>query len=74
MVSNDIVGQCVDSAVGHAPTLFENQELTRDATRKRKLLLDQEHGDAGLLVQPQDDVADLVHDVRLNSLSRLVED
>ncbi len=43
--------------------------------RERQLLLDEQHRDARtVLIEPQDDAADLVHDVRLDPLGRLVQD
>ena len=61
-------------AAGHAAAFFENAELAGDPPRERQLLLDQQHRDARVPIEPQDDVADLVHDVRLNAFGRLVQD
>jgi len=74
MLAHDIVGQCVDRTGGHTPSFLENDEVARDSSRKRELLLYEQHGHASLAIEPQDDVADLVDDVRLDAFGRLIED
>src|SRR5262249_13675700 len=69
-----VVGQFTDRATHHTPALLENPELASDAPGERKLLLDEQHGDALLLVERQQDVSDFVDHVRLNAFGRLVED
>ena len=54
-------------------SVVENAEFARHATREGQLLLDQEHGKACFLVQFQNDVADFVDNIGLNSFGRLVE-
>ena len=49
-----IVGEFADRAAGDAAALFENAEVAGHAPRKRQLLLDQQHRQAGLFVQPQE--------------------
>src|SRR4029077_9409175 len=51
-----------------------NAGFGRQPPRKRKLLLDQQHRQTRLLVQPEKDVADFVDDIGLNPFGRLVED
>ena len=49
------------------------QKCCAKRARERQLLLDQQDGDVALLAQALDDVADLLHDVGLDALGRLVE-
>src|SRR5215471_1165813 len=74
MASDDGVGELVDRAACNASTLFENSERARHAAGKRQLLLHEQHRDPGLSIETQDDVADLVDDVRLDAFGGFVED
>ena len=73
MCADDVVGQLVDRPAGRRAAFLENAEFAGDPPRERQLLLDQQHRDARVAIEPQDDVADLVHDVRLNAFGRLVQ-
>src|SRR5690606_16517502 len=55
-------------------TLVDHPKLARNPTCERQLLLDEQHREVRLLVELQNDVADLVHDVRLNAFGRLIQD
>src|SRR5690606_13219679 len=52
----------------------DHPKLARHTPCERQLLLDEQHGEIRLFVELHDDVADLVDDVRLNPLGRLVQD
>src|SRR5437879_2622720 len=73
MEADHAVGQLVDGAARHAPAFFENAELAGHAPREGEFLLDQEHSHADVPVEREDDVADLVHEVRLNAFGGLVQ-
>ena len=62
-----------DLAVGDRAAAVHHAEAAADPAREGELLLDEQHGDP-LVVELHDDVADLVDDVGLDALGRLVED
>src|SRR5206468_2338976 len=68
-----LIGQIADDAGRDPAALVQNAKVARDAARKRELLLHQQYGEALFLVQLQNDVADLVDNIWLNSFGRLVE-
>src|SRR5438045_9048113 len=74
MRTDECVGELVDRTGRDTPSFLEQPEVARDTAREAELLLDQEQRDAGLAIEREQDVANLVHEVRLNSLGRLVED
>src|SRR5687767_335209 len=59
MGADDVIGEGVDGAAGHAAPFFENAELARHAPRERQLLLDQQHCQSRIPVERENDVADL---------------
>jgi hypothetical protein len=73
MFAHDVDRELAERATGHAVSFVEKVEVAGDPPRKRQLLLDEKNGDAGVAIQPQDDVANLVYDVRLDAFSGLVE-
>src|SRR5437879_2608982 len=73
MVAHDLIRQLVDGSAGDAPAFFEKTEFARHAARETELLLDEEHGHAHFPIQLENNVADLVHEIRLNALGRLVQ-
>lgn len=73
MRASHVVFRVGDRAGGDAAILFENPEFASDPAGERQLLLDQEKGDTGFAVEPEEDIADLANDVRLNTFGRLVE-
>src|SRR6267143_4240748 len=73
MRADELVRQIGNRARRDSAAVVENAELARHATREWELLLDQEYGNACFLVEFQNDIADFVDDVGLNSFGRLVE-
>src|SRR3979490_838926 len=73
MRADHFVCQSADRTGSDTAALIENAELARHAACERQLLLDQQHGKPFFLVQLQDDVADFVDDIGLNSFGRLVK-
>src|SRR5712692_9352082 len=73
MVADEIVGELVDRTVRDASSLLEKPEVARDAPREAQLLFDQKHRQARRAVEREQDVADLVHEVRLDPFGGLVE-
>ena len=73
MFAHDVGRELAERAAGHAVSFVEKAEPAGDTPRKRQLLLDEKNGDTGVAIQPQDDVANLVDDVRLDAFSGLVE-
>ncbi len=67
------VRQLPDGPGGDAAAFVENAELARHAPRERQFLLDQKHRQPFLFIQPQNDVADFVHDIGLNPFGRLIQ-
>src|SRR6266508_2569772 len=73
MFAGQIVRELVDRTARNASPLFENQEVARDAPGEAQLLLHQKQGDARCAVEREQDVADLVHEIRLNAFGGLVQ-
>src|SRR5437899_1647376 len=73
MVAHHVIRQLVDGSAGHAPAFFEKTEVARHAACETELLLHEEHGHAQFPIELENDVADLVHQVRLNALGWLVQ-
>lgn len=73
MFAHDVGCELPERAAGHAVSFVDKVELTGYRPRKRQLLLDEKNGDTGFAIQPQDDVANLVNDIRLNAFRGLVE-
>src|SRR5688572_16668872 len=71
---DDVVGQLIHRARGHVAPAIEHVEVPADAARERQLLLDEQEGELLLLVELGQDVTDLMHDVGLDALRRLVQD
>ncbi|AJR06445.1 hypothetical protein H744_1c1423 [Photobacterium gaetbulicola Gung47] len=57
----------------HMASPIENAELIAHPTGKRQFLLNQQYRQAHFFVQHPDDVANLLHDVGLDTLGRLVQ-
>jgi len=73
MFADQFVRELVDRAAGKAPPFFEDPEVARDTAGEAQLLLHEEQRDAGVAIEREQDIADLLHDVRLNPFRRLVE-
>src|SRR5258708_33113660 len=73
MRPNHLFRQFDDRTDSNTATLVENAELARHPACERQLLLDQQHGKPFFLVQLQDNIADFVDDIGLNSFGRLVK-
>ena len=74
MALDDVVRQLVHGAGRDVSASIEHAEVLAHAPRERQLLLDEQDRQAALLVQADQHVADLMHDVRLDAFGRLVED
>src|SRR5690606_35432450 len=74
MLPHQVVGQSFDAAAGDDSAFVDDAELARNATCERQLLFDEQHGQLLLLIELEDDIADLVDDVRLNAFGRFIED
>src|SRR5205814_9617461 len=68
-----LVGEPVNRTGRHAPSFFEQPEIARDTPREPELLLDEEQRDPVVATEGEQNVADLVHKVRLNAFGGLVE-
>ena len=68
------IGEVANISRGDASALIEDRKVTGDAAGEGQLLLDEKNCQAFFLVQPQDDIADFMNDVGLNSFSGFVED
>src|SRR5579883_2740098 len=73
MAMHQLLCQPGDRPSSHEPALVEYAEVARHSAGERQLLLHEQHCQSRG-AQPDDDIADLMHDVRLNALGRLVED
>src|SRR5690606_3507631 len=73
MATDQIGSQIGHFTIGDHPTLFHQEKVFADAARKCELLLDQDDGEFFVAIQPQQDVADLGDDVRLNALVAFIE-
>src|SRR5690606_37791039 len=68
------VRELVHAASGDDPALGHDSEAVAEAAHERQLLLDDEHRQSELVIQPANHVADCRDDARLNAFGRLVED
>src|SRR5215510_14706405 len=69
----DIIGEIADRPGGHAASFVEDAELAGHAAREGELLLDDQNSKAGFAVQLQNNVADLVDDVGLDTFGGFIE-
>src|SRR5882757_9154164 len=67
------VAEIADLACRLHPPLLHHGEAVRRAPDERHVLLDQDHGEPDLAVEPDDDALDLLDDRGLDTLVRLVE-
>jgi len=74
MPPHQFLVQFADRAAGHEPSPLHEAKPIRDPSREGELLLDEEHREALVAVEAQDDVADLGDDVGLDTLGRLIQD
>jgi hypothetical protein len=70
---NDILYQPADFARGDEAAFFYHQKLAGSPRGERDVLLDQDYRQPDLLIKPNDDVLNFLHDVWLNALRRLLE-
>src|SRR5271154_2005409 len=73
MCADNFVGEFTDRSCNHPPPVRKDAELAGYAARKWQLLLNKQYSQALLLVQPQDNVANFVDDVGLDSFGGLIE-
>ena len=73
MQLDEIIGEFTDRALGDDASLFEQREAVRRTPRERDILFDQHHRDAALAIEARDHVLDLLDDVRLDALGRLIQ-
>lgn len=71
--AHDLVCQLADSSLGNSTAVGDDTKFVGHAARERQLLLNEKHGEAILLVQLQEDAADFVNDVGLDSFAGLIE-
>src|SRR4051794_39014829 len=71
---NDLVIERLDGAVRHRSTALHGVEMAGKAPHEGELLLHQQDGQLLLARELAEHVGDLLHDVRLNALGRLVQD
>ena len=71
---DDVLGELHDWAACHPPPLLQHVEVAGDPPGEWQLLLDQQDRQPRLAIQLQDDVADVVDDVRLDSFGGFVQD
>src|SRR5688500_15870920 len=74
VLPDEIVRELWNISARNHSALVEDPEFTRNAASERQLLFDEQHGEISLFVQTQDDIADLVNDVRLDAFGGLIED
>src|SRR4051794_8061434 len=74
MVAYEVIAQISDAAFRNDTSFVDDAKFTRDTPCERQFLLDQQHCEVRFLVEPHDDVTNLMHDVGLNALSGFIED
>src|SRR4051794_38481144 len=73
MAAHQLVAQVAHRSRRDRATAVHDDEARGDAARERELLLDQQERESLLAVQADQDVTYLAHDVRLDTLGRLVQ-
>jgi hypothetical protein len=69
--AHNLTGQLVNFTGSHPAALIKNAELAYHMPRDWKLLFHQQHGLSLFFIQAQDNLADFMHDVRLDAFGRL---
>src|SRR5262245_45986735 len=73
MLMDDLIGQRTDLALHGDAAAIDDDEMVGGAPREGDVLLDQHDGLAVLAVEIDQDLLDLLDDVRLDAFGRLVE-
>jgi len=67
MVAHMVIGQFLDGTAGHTAALLEDAKFSGHTPGEQQLLLDQHHGHPGLVVELDNDIADFVNEVGLQT-------
>ncbi len=73
MCLDHLIGKFADWAGRYSSALVENAELAGHTAREGQLLFDEQDGEAFILVELQNDIADFVDDIGLDAFRGLIE-
>jgi hypothetical protein len=67
VLPDQVIGKVGHGSLGHGPAAVHDAEIPRHSAGKGEFLLDQQHGNTGLLIETGDDVPYLVNHIGLNA-------
>jgi hypothetical protein len=73
ILADEVIGELIHFSRCDAATLADDAKMLGNPSGEREFLFNQQDGNLPFLIQAQDDIPYLVHDIRLDAFRRFIE-